>query len=448
MKPTLYDSNETAFTSNGLGKLRSCTECLVTEERNGVYECTFSVPVDGAHFDEIIPGRIIYVSHDDTGIPEPFDIVSMTRPIGGIVTFHAVHISYRQLYMTCKGTNINSLASALALLQTAEPSNPFVYSADFESNAFMAAADGTPRSVRQMLGGVQGSILDAYGGELEFNEFSVALHRERGQKRDFAIRYGVNMLDYTDETDYSGTYSSCIPYWKGQDGAGREVIVVGSRADYSAPTITGRGECVPLDLTDKFEEKPTKANLEAMARTVMQLKQPTLPAQNIKVDFVRLQDMTEYEQFAGLLQCNLCDTITVIFPRYGVQGDFKIVRVVWDALEEKYTEMELGTLSTSLAEALGITEQADAQQTPVRILSGKITVNAVADNSYKDTHITFAEAFKTAPNVVTGLATSTTDAKTVTVSCINVTETGFTLRVFNATGAQRSPAVSWIASDM
>ncbi|MDO4527437.1 MAG: hypothetical protein Q4C03_01470, partial [bacterium] len=74
MIPILYEASEREFTSNGLGRLRDCTRCEVTEERNGVYECEFDFPVDGNHFDLIIPGRIILVTHDDTGDTQPFDI--------------------------------------------------------------------------------------------------------------------------------------------------------------------------------------------------------------------------------------------------------------------------------------------------------------------------------------------------------------------------------------
>ena len=37
-----------------------------------------------------------------------------------------------------------------------------------------------------------------------------------------------------------------------------------------------------------------------------------------------------------------------------MSGNFKIVKVVWDALSDKFESMELGALSTSLADALGI----------------------------------------------------------------------------------------------
>ena len=51
MNPILYDATETGFASNGLGRLRDCISCVVTEERNGIYECDFEYPIDGAHFD-------------------------------------------------------------------------------------------------------------------------------------------------------------------------------------------------------------------------------------------------------------------------------------------------------------------------------------------------------------------------------------------------------------
>lgn len=353
MIPIIYDSSETSFASNGLGRLRDCLSCEVTEERNGIYECDFSYPVDGVKFDLIQCGRIIGVTHDETGDVEPFDIVSYSKPISGVVSFHAVHISYRQRGIVANGSNINSLTDAFAVLTSAEPSNPFTYEADFTSSAYASAFDGTPRSVRQFLGGIEGSILDAYGGEYEFDRFRVILHQSRGQVRDFSIRYGVNLLDYKDDTDYSETYTSCVPYWKGNDN-GADVTVIGNRVDLGGTAYNGQNICAALDLSDKFEGKPTTANLETLALSLMQSRQTQLPAQNINVDFVRIQDLEDFGGLGNLLQCNLCDSIKVEFPRYGMSGTYKIVKVVWDVLADKYQSMELGSLSTTLSEALGI----------------------------------------------------------------------------------------------
>ena len=62
MIPILYDKTETAFISNGLGRLRDCISCIVSEERNGIYECDFEYPVDGANYNLIQVGRIIGVT--------------------------------------------------------------------------------------------------------------------------------------------------------------------------------------------------------------------------------------------------------------------------------------------------------------------------------------------------------------------------------------------------
>lgn len=356
MIPILYDSNETSFTSNGIGRLRDCISAIVTEERNGIYELDFTYPIDGANFDKIQCGRVVAVRHDDSNDIQPFDIVSYSKPINGVVTFHAVHISYRQRGLVAYGTNINTLADALTLLKdNATPTNPFTYEADFTSTAYFGAGDGTPRSVRTMLGGVEGSILDSYGGEFEWDKFRVILHRRRGVDRDFSIRYGVNLLDYNEDTDYQQTFNSAIPYWTGSDGV-KDIIVVGKKATSSMPTFSGREICASLDLTEKFQTKPTKAQLTTEALSILNNKQTTLPQQTIKVDFVRLQDLGEYENLQSLLQCNLCDTIEVIFPRYNMRGRFKIVKTVFDVIRGKYVGMELGDLSTTLAQALGITE--------------------------------------------------------------------------------------------
>lgn len=355
MIPILYDTNEIVFANNGICRLRDCISAIVTEERNGIYELDFEYPITGANYDLIQLGRIVAVTHDDTGDVQPFDIVSYTKPIDGIVTFHCTHISYRQSYYTFvpPKNSIQSLTDAFTMFEerTAPAPNPFHYSTNITSSAYAACADGLPHSVRQMLGGMEGSLLDTYGGEYEWNKWNVILHSARGTVRDFTIRYGVNMLEYNDETNNEGAFSSCIPYWANGDD-----IVWGTPIGANSKTITQRKETVPLDLTDKFENKPTATQLRNAAKSYMDSNQTFLPVQTINVSFVRLQDMGEYADFQNLLTCRLCDTINVIFPDYKTQGQFKIVKTVWNVLEKRFEEMELGTLSTSLSEALGISQ--------------------------------------------------------------------------------------------
>ena len=443
MNPILYESNETEFTSNGLGRLRDCIRCEVTEERNGIYECEFEYPVTGAHYSEITLGRIIAVEHDESGGVEPFDIYSYSRPINGVVTFHACHISYRQRGLVVSGTNINSLSDAFAMLKASTPENPFSYDTDMIKEGYMGAANGIPRSVREMLGGVEGSILDAYGGEYEWNTWKVMLWKARGEVRDITIRYGVNMTDFTDEMDYSNSYTAVVPFW-----AKDEVSVKGGMVSSGVVGYGDRESCVAMDLSDKYDDPPTTSTLENAALNYMTSNQTYLPSRTINVDFIRLQDSDEYHQFANLQKCRLCDSLKVVFPLYGVEGTFKIVKVVWDVLLERYTEMELGNLSTTLAEALGVSSSgASGSATSATFESGTITGSSVSANSYKDYEVTFNKSFSSAPIVVACFqSTSTAGAfGNCTLGIVSTTATGFTVRVFNGDASGRAPNINWIA---
>lgn len=442
MIPILYESTETEFKSNGLGRLRECTRCEVVEERNGIYEVEFDYPVNGSHYKDIVMGRILACEHDETNEPQPFDIYGCTKPINGIVTFKGQHISYRQRGIVAYGKDINNITDAFYMLRQGKPSNPFSYESDVSGNGYMSSADGTPRSVREFLGGIEGSVLDTYGGEYEFDKWTVKLLRNRGEDRNFTIRYGVNMIDYSEDMDYSGAYTAVVPFWIGDD-----TIVRGGVVNSNATPYDGRTTCVPLDLSDKFESAPTAEQLEALGLSYMNTNQTYMPSRNIKVDFVRLQDSDEFHQFANLQKCRLCDSVKVVFPMYDIEATFKIVRVVWDVLLERYIEMELGNLSTTLAEALGISDSSGASVGTATYESGTITGSSVSANSYKDYNVTFTKTFSAAPIVVACFqSTSTAGAfGNCTLGIVSTSSTGFTVRVFNGDSQGRGPNINWVA---
>lgn len=346
MIPILYDSTATDFTVNGLARLVDCIDCVVTEGRNDIYECDFSYPVNGHAFELIRPGRIICVTHDETGDIQPFDIVSYTRGIDGIVDFHAVHVSYRLTKQVVIDTPKSSLADALAALSAAAPG--FTFRTDFSSTATMTGLDGKPHTVRELIGGIQGSLLDTYGGELKWDNFSVSLLKSRGQARPLKIRYGVNLKDYVEDADYSETYTAVIPYYSTDSD-----LVIGSKVDPGFASYNDRQEVVPMDLSSDFENPPTAAQLEAKALQRMMDSQPATPHQTISVDFVRIHSDSN-PGLDALMTCGLCDTIATVLPMYGVETSYKVVKTTWDVLTERYINLELGTLGTTLAQALGL----------------------------------------------------------------------------------------------
>lgn len=374
MIPILFDSKATQFDTNGLGRLIDCISCEVTEERNGVYECEFVYPIDGRNYDKITLERIIAVTHDDTQTLQPFVIYKKSVPINGQVTFNAHHISYRLANVVLEPYTAGSCAEALSLMPAHSINdNPFSFYTDKQTTANFKLA--VPRRCKEILGGVEGSILDTFGtGEYEFDGFNVNLWQNRGSVTGVEIRYGKNLSDITDETDASGKCNAVIPFW--QSSAGDVVVTLPELAVYAddAPiiskdwtddannTITDENETPidfryvalepePLDLSQNFESEPTIAQLRSAAKKYLADNRTWAPARNIELDFVQLWQTEEYARFAALERVKLCDTVRVICPD-GEDVRIKVVKTVYDVLLDRYSEMELGEPRTTFAETI------------------------------------------------------------------------------------------------
>lgn len=346
MIPILFSSNETQFTTNGLGRLADCTRCEVTEERNGMFEVEFDYPISGKMYDKIDIGTLILCTHDDTGDTQPFEVYMRTAPIDGLVTFNARHLSYRLGMIPTAPFTASSVTQSLANFPTnAMITCPFAFWTDKTSTGSFKVT--TPQTIRSLLGGSEGSILDVYGGgEYEWDKWTVKLYQNRGQDTDVTIRYGKNMLDITHTLDAENLYNAIVPYWAKDDE-----VVYGSVTKGTG--VTAATVAITKDFTSEFEEKPTAAQLNTKAQTFLDSNQPWVPKQNIKVDFVQLWQTEDYKDVAALQRVGLCDTVSVIYPELGVTAErVKIIRVVYDVLRDRYSEMELGEAKTSFTEVI------------------------------------------------------------------------------------------------
>lgn len=354
MIPVIYEKGTQTFTTNGICRLPDCIMCEVTEERNGIYEVEFQYPVDGLHFDEILLGRILYVTHDETKKPQPFDIYKRSAEIDGIVTFNASHISYRLGATVLQPFTAVSCVDALEKIpENALDGTNFTFWTDKVVTANFNLR--YPQNIRATLSGSEGSILDVYGtGEYEFDKWLVKLYLSRGADTPVQLRYGKNLVSITAEKDESGLYNAVIPYWYSIE-TGESVIL---------PAIVAEGtesenlSTYTLDLTPDFPEKPTAAQLEAKARERFTNAQPWIADENITVDFVQMWSIEEYMRYAPLQRLKLCDTVLVLYPEAGVNVRKKIIKVVYNSLLERYSSMELGTPHATLSETIkNVTQQ-------------------------------------------------------------------------------------------
>ena len=354
MIPILYPANETSFTSNGLGRLPDATECIVTEERNGVYELRMLYPVEGLHFSDILINRFIYAVPADGKGEQPFRIYSISRPLNGIVEINAEHISYQLSHIPLSPFTAGSAVAAMAGLKTnAAEACPFTFWTDKEVTGNFKVTE--PASIRSMLGGTEGSILDVFGtGEYEFDHYSVKLHLHRGTDNGVTLRYGKNITDIKQEENIANTYTGVMPYWKGSgDNNEEEVVTLTEKVLHSSnASHFPYQRTIPLDMSSNFETKPTESQLRSAAQSYMTANNIGVPAVSLDVSFIALWQTEEYKEVANLERINLCDTVTVEFPTLEVSAQAKVIKTEYDVLRDRYQKLELGEARTNFTQAV------------------------------------------------------------------------------------------------
>ena len=354
MIPILYDQSEKLFTSGGLGFLVDATSCIVSQERNGVFECEFTYPISGPLYNQIKERSIIYATHDDSRDPQPFDIYARSAPINGLVTFYAHHISYRLSNAVVMPFTATSCADAMAKIQAnlvTDRDDDFTFWTDKTTVGDYAKT--VPSICRTTLGGEEGSLLDVYGkGDYIFDKFAVKLYQNKGVNTDVEIRYGKNLTNIEHKVDNSSSYNAIVPYWLNEEDGTLVTLPEGyvSYNDGTAYIVA-----IPYPMNDYFSTVPTVSAMRLKAQQLLDSSDSWVPSEGFEVDFIQLWQTEEYEDYAPLQRVNLCDTVRVYYPELGVNAvRQKVVKTVYNTLLDRYDEITLNELPTTLT---GLTQQ-------------------------------------------------------------------------------------------
>ncbi len=343
MKPVLFAPAATEFTNNGLGKLSDAASCTVKEERNGAFELTLKYPVEGIHYSEIRQRSIICAKPNPVDEPQPFRVYRISKPINGLVTVYAYHISYDLTGVPVSPYTAASVQAALAGFSTyAVVTNPFTFWSDMTSSGDFAVK--SPASVRSLMGGVGGSILDVYGGEYKYDKYTVRLYQQRGVNRGVTIRYGKNLTDLKQDENCSEVYTGVYAYYS--DG---ESLVETSPKVTPAPGTYDYTRVLPLDLTAEFKQAPSAADLKTAAEEYIATHKIGVPRVSLNVSFVQLEQTQEYKDLALLERVELCDTVTVIFERLGVNATAQVTATLYNVLIDAYDSVTIGDIRTNVA---------------------------------------------------------------------------------------------------
>ena len=379
MIPILYEKTENAFTHNGIGFLKDATKCTVTEERNGSYECSLQYPITGQWYNRITEGCIIKAKANDTSEPQLFRIYKSSKPLKGIVTYSAEHISYDLNGIPTLGFSVKNVTPQAAITRAIQDAGlPSAFTAISDISTLNSTTILTPCSVRAILGGQAGSVLDVWGGEFEFDNFVVKLHRHRGSDRGVSIEYGKNLKDLKQEANIADCYTHLMPYARySQDGEGDEKIEVyvylsEKVLPLNAAENIGHSKAYIMDFTDRFKEgeEITEEALRAKATAYAAAAELGVPKVNITVSFVQLWQTEEYKNIAPLERVMMCDTVAVSFSKLGVTASAKVIKTTYNTLEEKYDSVELGDAKSSFADTVN-KQQAAIEEIKTSVKKGQ-----------------------------------------------------------------------------
>ena len=392
MIPILYSAAEEDFTSLGIGTLADAISCRVRTKLNGSIELEMKYPVTGRRYKDLQLLRIIKAVPEKGGNPQLFDIQKITKPLKGVVTVNASHVSDRKRFIPILPFSASTLAETLTSLRLFSAEyNPFTFWTDKEVVANFKLS--TPASLGMVLGGMAGSVVDTYAGEYEFDNFTVKLWNHRGQDNGVTLRYGKNITSIEQEESIAATVTGICPFWS--DTEGNTIILPENTIDGENVQNFPFKRTLTVDFTADFESAPTQEQLRSRAQSYVVSNAVGIPEVGIDLSFEHLSEFPEYAEMGGIEDVKLGDTVHVYFDPLDITASARITQTDYNVLEDKYNSVRVGSVKASLSYTiLGMKDMAvDESKTrmgaiyaQLNEMPGQITaeVNGMIDQTLQD----------------------------------------------------------------
>lgn len=359
----------------GIFKAVDCIECKTSEQLNGKFTLSMKYPIGGHGWNELIPGRLIIAKTSETDMDptQPFTITKVVKQ-GTQLTIQAEHISYRLsgILVPPMTDGISALTDLRDFINNNAVNNPFVFYSDSYTAIAEPLKSDKPQSIYSLMYGGSNSITKAFAGmyEIRFNRLNVAFQTARGTSKPLVIKYGINMLDFTQQAELSTSANRIWPYAllpKNADDKTKTYIdltTVGASAVVSYGQLGAVAVATPADVTDQFAEGTYYDDLMATALTRTQTrnrlqsyaakwaqKNETPAGDAFTVKYIDLAKTADYN-FLEPKQIGLGDIIRVKNERFGVDVEQEITAVTYDVLRDRNDSITIGTPSKTVIDKL------------------------------------------------------------------------------------------------
>ncbi len=368
MRPILFNKNETAFDTYGLGEL-NVTKGTATRERNGNYTLYAEIPVNDP-MASILQKEMKLKA--DAGLRtknQTFEISRIVKDSSNIVKIYGQHISHKLEYMALRNATAfaGSAYSALSIWKGALIGDlTFDVWSDILTTGKGVFDISKMENARQALGGVEGSILDIYGGEYEFDNTTVRLHKQLGRTAPTVLEYGRNILSAESDETIESSYTSVLPFATytpdrpegSTDDSQPDTITVTIPEDYvdsKYKALYAHRRIKIVDFSSEFKSDskskdiPTADKLRKLATDYMERNAIGKPKINTKIEYVDLAKTLDYADRAWIEELELCDIVPIYYPQIGLTDETaKVTTVTYDFVNERNESVEFGDIGTNV----------------------------------------------------------------------------------------------------
>lgn len=398
MIPVLYEAKETKFRTFGLGEIADAYEVRVTRERNGNYSLYIKYPLDGV-FASVFKEELKIKS--DAGRRtkwQTFEINRVLRNSKDHIEIFARHISMRTQDIALKpfvsGSSIDAESALEVWRDNLVGDDTFDVKSDILTLGSFNWEVDKIGNARGALGGVAGSILDVYGGEYEFDNRTIILHKQMGRKAPTVLEYGRNIVSVEEERLLDGNYTSIYPYVRytpqpkpQEEASGKPHIGEQEQPEeqlVTLPEFILDGQYLDLyaqrriqmvDLSSHFNDdkkEPTVEEIRKLAQKYLKDNNVGAPKISIEVDYIDLSQTLDYQDFRVMEEVELCDIVPLYYPKLGITTETeKVVEIVYDVYTDSNHTIKLGTIGQSISKSLtgGVTQRIETLENNQKVIT-------------------------------------------------------------------------------
>lgn len=367
--PILYRADEPDLKKglvpqhNGIGSLTRIESPVVTEERQGSFMFEFSYYAPSSYeddyalqielFNELIKDNVVKAKPNDYDddrlfrIDEvEFDAVNNKKNVTAIVIAQADLASNSFVRVDLK--NSTPSGAFTEMMKKSVVSMPYKAWSDVtEINNF----DQSYINVLNSIAGAEGSIIDKWRTEIEWDNFTIRFWKNRGSNRGVRIAYRKNLTGLNLTTTGEVT-TRIIPFAKIDNGDGTTREITLKEVVLDAPNVADFFQplALPVDFSQEMQDAgfTSEAQLRTLAKQWFDKTGNNQPKINIEIDFIQLSRTEEYKNFAALERVALFDTVQVWHEDWGMELEAKVSKYQYDPCDELYISMELGDAKYSL----------------------------------------------------------------------------------------------------